>query len=53
MSYALFFQKKKREMILARWGTAVPKAVHQGLAPCGRGSCPRSSSGPLRCLLGW
>ena len=28
---------------LARWGTAVPKAVHQGLAPCGRGSCPRSA----------
>ena len=28
---------------MARWGTAVPKAVHQGLAPCGRGSCPRSA----------
>ena len=29
---------------LARWGTAVPEAVHQGLAPCGRGSCPRSAA---------
>jgi hypothetical protein len=28
---------------LARWETAAPKAVHQGLVPCGRGSCPRSA----------
>ena len=28
---------------MARWGTAEPKAVHQGLVPCGRGGCPRSA----------
>ena len=26
-----------------RWTTPVPKAVHQGLVPCGRGCCPRSA----------
>ena len=37
---------------LARWGTAEPKAVHQGLAPCGRGSCPRSAA-LAPCGAGW
>ena len=35
MSYALFFQKKKREMILARWVTA-PVRPHAIGSACGR-----------------
>ena len=35
MSYALFFQQKKREMILARWVTA-PVRPHAIGSACGR-----------------